>query len=376
MHEYIPGLAGIPCAKSKISDIDGDKGVLEYRGIDIHELVETTDFIEMSYFLIYERWPSIKELKAFDGEIKKNRKLKFKVIDIMKQFPEKAHPMQVLQSTVSALGMFYPHDNILNPIMQYSVVTKLIAKIPTIAAAWNRIRYGDDPIHPRDDLSHASNFLYMLEGEEPEEEVAWIFDQSLILHAEHTMNASTFATLVVASTLADPYTVFSSALGSLSGPLHGGANEQVIKMLHEIGSPEKAHAYLDAKMEQKEKIPGFGHRVYKTYDPRAIELEKLLQQLIAIKGETKLYAVAKEVERICVERMQHKGIYPNVDFYSGVIYHILGIPTDMYTSLFAMSRISGWLAHWIEYIKDNKLFRPTQIYIGEHDQHFIPMHER
>jgi citrate synthase len=376
MVDFIPGLAGVPAAHSGISDIDGENGVLEYRGININELMDSSSFLDTSYLLLYNKLPTQSELSRFEIDIRAKRKIKFKISDIMKNLPERAHPMQVLQSTVSALGMFYPHDDILDKKNQYRVTIKLLAKIPTIIAAWHNIRKGDDPVLPRDDLSHSENFLYMLDGDEVDENVAEIFDKCLILHAEHTMNASTFATLVVASTLADPYTVISSAMGSLSGPLHGGANEEVVKMLKEFKNISEIRPYIEQKIEKKEKIPGFGHRVYKTFDPRAIWLEKQLNRLIAIKGETKLYAFAKEVETVALEHFSKKDIYPNVDFYSGIIYNILGISSDMYTSLFAMARISGWLAHWVEYIEDNKLFRPTQIYNGVHNKKFVRLEYR
>ncbi len=374
--ELIPGLAGVPAAKSKVSFVDGKKGILEYRGIKIEELVKNSNFLETSYLLIFGHLPTKKEYEKFVDDITHHRRLKFRIIDVMKNFPEKAHPMDVLQSTVSALGMFYPSKDILDEEYHYEAAVHLIAKIPTIAASWFRIRNGDEPVKPDDKLDFTTNFFYMMTEQIVEPEVARIFDKCLILHAEHTMNASTFAALVVASTLADPYTVMSSALGALSGPLHGGANEEVIKMLMEIGEPEKVRDYIENKLKNKERIMGFGHRVYKTYDPRAKILEQLLQELIKIKGETKLYKVAKEVEKVTLEHLAKKGIYPNVDFYSGIIYQMLGIPVDMFTSIFAMARISGWLAHWKEYIKENKLFRPSQVYEGEHNLPYIPLEKR
>jgi citrate synthase len=376
MENLIPGLAGVPATKSKVSFIDGQKGILEYRGIPIEQLVEYSNFLETSYLLIFGKLPKKEEYEKFVNDITHHRRIKFRIIDMMKNFSEKAHPMEVLQSTVSALGMFYPMKDVLDEEYQYEAIVNLIAKIPTIIAGWYRIRMGDEPIKPDDNLNFAENFFYMMTEQVPDKRVAQIFDKCLILHAEHTMNASTFAALVVASTLADPYTVMSSALGALSGPLHGGANEKVFHMLMEIGEPEKAREYIENKLKNKERIMGFGHRVYKTYDPRAKILEKLLKELMEIKGETKLYKIAKEVEKVAMEHLSSKGIYPNVDFYSGIIYYELGIPVEFYTSIFAMARISGWLAHWKEYIKENKLFRPSQIYEGSHNLPYIPLDKR
>ncbi len=293
----------------------------------------------------------------------------------MKNLPESSHPMCVLQSMTALLSAFYQGDN-LDEKSEFDTITRLIAKIPVIVANWARMRKGDDPIQASDELTFAENFLYMLTGKLPDSETAEIFDKCLILHAEHTMNASTFATMVVASTLADPYKAISSAIGSLSGALHGGANEEVIKMLKEIGEPSRAKAYVDAKLDAKERIMGFGHRVYRTYDPRALKLEQLLKRLAEIKGATKLYEIAKEIEIHTTDRLAQRGIYPNVDFYSGCIYELLGISTDFYTPIFAISRTAGWLAHWREYRGENKLFRPTQIYTGSHKQNYIPISER
>ncbi len=376
MENLIPGLAGVPATKSKVSFIDGQKGILEYRGIPIEQLVEHSNFLETSYLLIFGKLPKIEEYNKFVDDITHHRRIKFRIVDMMKNFSEKAHPMEVLQSTVSALGMFYPMEDVLDEDYQYEAIVNLIAKIPTIIAGWYRIRNGDEPVKPDDNLNFTQNFFYMMNEQVPDERVAEIFDKCLILHAEHTMNASTFAALVVASTLADPYTVMSSALGALSGPLHGGANEKVFHMLMEIGEPENAREYIENKLKNKERIMGFGHRVYKTYDPRAKILERLLKELMEIKGETKLYKIAKEVEKVAMEHLSSKGIYPNVDFYSGIIYYELGIPVEFYTSIFAMARISGWLAHWKEYIKENKLFRPSQIYEGSHNLPYIPFDKR
>ncbi len=374
-NELIPGLAGIAAAKSEISHIDGEVGLLEYRGIEIFELTEYSNFLETAFLLIYGELPSAGELKKWSETIVRRQKLKFRIVDIMKDLPESTHPMSVLQSMIAILGAFYTDTNY-SEDFEYDTVTRLIAKMPVVMANWMRIRRGDEPVRTRDDLSFSENILLMFSGKVPDAEIAKILDKCLILHAEHTMNASTFATLVVGSTLADPYKVISAALGSLSGPLHGGANEEVVKMLIEIGEPKNAKAYVAKKLKNKEKIMGFGHRVYKTYDPRALELEKLLKRVVEIKGESRLYKVAKEVEKHALENLKQKGVYPNVDFYSGCIYHLLGIPTDFFTSVFAVARAAGWLAHWREYKADNKLFRPVQVYTGKHGEKYKFMDER
>ncbi len=374
-NELIPGLAGVAAAKSEVSLIDGEAGRLEYRGIDILELTEYSNFLETAFMLIYGELPNAMELKKWNETIVRRQKLKFRIVDIMKNLPDSTHPMSVLQAMIAILGAFYTDTNY-SEDFEYDTITRLIAKMPVVMANWVRMRRGDEPIRAREELSFSENILLMFSGKVPDAEIAKILDKCLILHAEHTMNASTFATLVVGSTLTDPYKVISAALGSLSGPLHGGANEEVVKMLIEIGEPKNAKAYVAKKLKNKEKIMGFGHRVYKTYDPRAVELEKLLKRVVEIKGESRLYKVAKEVEKHALEHLKQKGVYPNVDFYSGCIYHLLGIPTEFFTSVFGVARTAGWLAHWREYKADNKLFRPVQVYTGKRGEKYKFMDER
>ncbi|MDX8387554.1 MAG: citrate synthase [Ghiorsea sp.] len=377
---YSPGLAGIPVAESGVSSIDGQKGKLAYRGIDIEELAEKSSFEETSFLLIYGHLPSADELASFDDELRHHRRIKFRIRDMMKCFPESAHPMDSLQASVAVLGMYYPIESGLNLTLDDNetrqVFLRLIAKLPTLVAAHARMRKGDDPIQPRDDLSHAANFLYMLTGEEPTALAERIMDVALIVHAEHTMNASTFSTLVVASSKADPYTSISAAVGSLSGPLHGGANEDVLVMLDEIGTLANAESYLNQKMANKEKIAGLGHRVYKTKDPRAALLQKLYEKLTQEMGEDPTYEIASYIEQFSKDVLGKKGICPNVDFYSGIVYRKLGIETDLFTPIFAMSRVSGWLAHWKEQLSNGRIYRPMQIYTGEPERHYIPMEER
>jgi citrate synthase len=375
-HDFMPGLAGVPAAKSAISDVDGTRGVLEYRGIRVEELCQHSSFLETSYLLLFGRLPTARELSQWVEDVTHHRRIKFRIVDLLKVLPEHGHPMDALQAAVAALGMFYPGRNVKDVDNNYWSAVRLLAKLPTIVAAWARLRRGDEYIPPRDDLPFADNFLYMLTETVPHPLWSEVFDDCLILHAEHTMNASTFAGMVTASTLADPYTVVASSIGALKGPLHGGANEEVVMMLREIGTPAQARAAVEAKLEGKNKLMGFGHRVYKVKDPRATVLQDLCMRLFNVCGTSPLYEVAVAVEQLAGERLQDKGIYPNVDFYSGIIYDKMGIEVDLFTPLFAMARVSGWLAHWLEQLRENKLYRPDQIYSGEHDQRYVPIDRR
>lgn len=375
-HDFMPGLAGVPAATSSISDVDGERGLLEYRGIRIEDLCRHSSYLETAFLLLYTHLPAQAELEQWTRDITHHRRIKFRIIDLLKCLPEQGHPMDALQAAVAALGMFYPGRQVTDSTNNYWSAVRLLAKLPTIVAAWARIRHGDDPIPPRDDLGFSENFFYMLTEQVPHPLWADIFDDCLILHAEHTMNASTFTGLVTASTLADPYTVVASSIGALKGPLHGGANEEVLTMLQAIGTPEQAGAYVEQALGKKQKLMGFGHRVYKVKDPRATILQDLCSRLFNECGRSRLYEVALEVERAAAERLGGKGIYPNVDFYSGIIYDKMGIETDLFTPLFAMARVSGWLAHWLEQLRENKLFRPDQIYSGEHNRPYKPLAER
>lgn len=374
--EYKPGLEGIPAAESSISYVDGQQGILEYRGIRIEELAETSTFLETSYLLIWGTLPTKDELKKFEDEIRFHRRIKYRIRDMMKCFPETGHPMDALQASAAALGLFYSRRALDNPAYIREAVVRLLAKIPTMVAAFELMRKGNDPVRPRDDLGYAANFLYMLTEREPDPLAARIFDICLTLHAEHTMNASTFSARVTASTLTDPYAVVASAVGTLAGPLHGGANEEVITMLEEIGSVENVRPWLENCLERKSKIMGFGHRVYKVKDPRATILQNLAEQLFEKFGHDKYYDIALELERAVEEKLAHKGIYPNVDYYSGLVYRKMGIPTDLFTPVFAIARVAGWLAHWKEQLGENRIFRPTQIYTGSHNAPCIPIEQR
>lgn len=374
--EYRAGLEGIPAAQSSISFVDGQRGVLEYRGISIEELAEKSGFLEVAYLLIWGDLPTQDELEAFEHEIRYHRRLKYRVRDMMKCFPESGHPMDALQACAAALGLFYSRRALDDPAYIRAAVVRLLAKIPTMVAAFQLMRKGNDPVQPRDDLGYSANFLYMLNEREPDPLAAHVFDVCLMLHAEHTINASTFSAMVTASTLTDPYAVVASAVGTLAGPLHGGANEEVIFMLEEIGSVENVRPYVDDCIARKAKIMGFGHRVYKVKDPRATILQQLAERLFDKYGRDNYYDIAIELEQAVQERLGHKGIYPNVDFYSGLVYRKLGIPTDLFTPVFAISRTAGWLAHWKEQLAENRIFRPTQIYTGVHSANYVPIEQR
>lgn len=374
--EYRAGLEGIPATQSSISFVDGQRGILEYRGIPIDKLAEQSTFLETAYLLIWGELPTKEELELFEYEISHHRRLKYRVRDMMKCFPESGHPMDALQACAAALGLFYSRRALDDPAYIRAAVIRLLAKIPTMVAAFQLMRKGNDPVQPRDDLSYGANFLYMLNEQEPDPLPAHIFEVSLILHAEHTINASTFSAMVTASTLTDPYAVVASAVGTLAGPLHGGASEEVIWMLEEIGSVENVRPWLDEQLSGKAKIMGFGHRVYKVKDPRATILQELAEKLFQKYGRDKYYDVAVELEHAVAEKLGHKGIYPNVDFYSGLVYRKLGIPTDLFTPVFAISRTAGWLAHWKEQLGENRIFRPTQIYTGLHDAPYVAIEER
>ncbi|TBR59192.1 citrate synthase [Westiellopsis prolifica IICB1] len=374
--EYRPGLEGIPAAQSSISFVDGQKGLLEYRGIRIEELAEKSTFLETAYLLIWGELPTAEELAAFEDEVRHHRRIKYRIRDMMKSFPESGHPMDALQASAAALGLFYSRRDLDNPVYIRDAVVRLLATIPTMVAAFQLMRKGNDPVRPKDNLDYAANFLYMLNEKEPDPLAARIFDVCLILHAEHTMNASTFSARVTASTLTDPYAVVASAVGTLGGPLHGGANEEVIQMLEEIGTVDNVRSYIEDRLQRKAKIMGFGHRVYKVKDPRATILQNLAEQLFAKFGNDKFYDIAQEMERVVEEKLGNKGIYPNVDFYSGLVYRKLGIPTDLFTPIFAIARVAGWLAHWKEQLAENRIFRPTQVYNGQYDIPYTPIEKR
>jgi citrate synthase len=385
MSEYLPGLAGVPATKSNISAIDGEKGVLYYRGYPIEQLAKHSSFEETTLLLLDGELPNQADLNEFDEQLRENRQVKYHIRELMKALPATGHPMDMLQTAVASLAMFYPGNECLTgknacEDMNYihNMTVKIIARMGSMVAMWQHLRSGYEPPAPREDLTYAQNFLYMLNRKEADPLLARIMDVCLILHAEHTINASTFSSLVTASTLASPYSVIAAAIGTLSGPLHGGANQRVLEMLNEIGSPEKAEAYVDKKLADKQVIWGMGHREYKTKDPRATILQGLVTQLMEARGGAvnPLMEIALAVEKVVEDRLAHKGVYPNVDFYSGILYHEMGIPGDQFTTIFAMSRSAGWLAHWREQLADNRIFRPTQMYIGSPERDYVAIEKR
>uniref|UniRef100_E6QF46 Citrate synthase II n=1 Tax=mine drainage metagenome TaxID=410659 RepID=E6QF46_9ZZZZ len=337
----------------------------------------------MALLLLDGVLPGAADLERFDHGLRAHRQVKYNVREIMKFMPVTGHPMDMLHCAVASLGMFYPQQELSdaergNTLHLDAMAMRIIARMPTIVAMWEQMRFGNDPIPPRPDLSHAANFLYMLSGREPDPAHTKILDSCLILHAEHTINASTFSVLVTGSTLTNPYHVIGGAIGTLAGPLHGGANQKVVEMLEEISSVQQVGAYLDRKMANKEKIWGFGHRIYKTRDPRAVILKGMMEDMASHGNlrHSSLFEIAIEVERQATERLGPKGIHANVDFYSGVLYHEMGIKADLFTPIFAMARSAGWLAHWREQLADNRIFRPTQVYTGEQDRRYVPVAQR
>ena len=375
MTEYRPGLDGVIATESSISDIDGKKGILSYRGYSIEELAKKSNFEETSYLLLTGELPSNKELKSFSKNINKHRNLSKDFLKLLESLPKDSNPMDVLQLSISALGAFYPISFDSEDLksgkydQQYflDISATLIGSIGSIVAAWNRIRQNKEYISSDDSLNYAENFLHMLDDEiKPSNLIKKIMDATLVLHAEHTINASTFTSMVTASTLASPTQVMASAIGSLSGPLHGGANQKVVLMLEQMGSKEKVESWLDERLESKQVVWGMGHREYSTKDPRANILTDMVKDLFKEQSGkvSPMFETAMALEEACDERLSKKGVYANVDFYSGILYKEMGIPVDLFTTIFATSRISGWLAHWVEQVNNNKIFRPTQNYKG------------
>ena len=374
--ELVPGLAGIPAAESSISYIDGQAGILEYRGHRIEVLAEKSNFEETSWLLLNGRLPTRSELDAFRAKLNGYRSIPAEAVEVISRFPKDGHPMAALQAGLAVLGMSSPDIDVHDAAQREDACARLIAATPTVVAAFARARAGQDFVAPDPNLNTAANFLYMVTGDKPDDLAAHVLDVCFVLHADHTMNASTFAARVVASTEADPYSVCSSAVGALKGPLHGGANERVLQQLEAIGSADAVPAWLEKVTSEKGKIMGFGHRVYKTKDPRAKNLQVLVREVREKLGSTPVYDTALALEDAVVAKLGGKGIHPNVDFFSGIVYEKLGIPTDFFTPIFAMARVTGWLAHWSEQMEDNKLFRPGQIFTGIHDAVYTDIDSR
>jgi citrate synthase len=367
------GLRGVAAASSSISDVNGEKGELIYQGYNIHDLARHSTFEEVVFLLWNQRLPNRAELTALEKSLRQSYELPPEIIDLMKQFPRESDPIDVLRTTVSALEFYDSDARDLSREATLRTAIKLTAQFPTIVAAGDRIRRGLDPVPPDSSLNIAANFLYMLKGEKPSERNARIFDVCLILHADHELNASTFTARVVAGTLADMYAAVTAAIGALSGPLHGGANTNVMKTLLEIGNVDKVEQFIKDALDHKRKIMGFGHAVYKTEDPRATHLREFSREMGNSGGDSKWYEMSRKVEEVI---MREKGLYPNVDFFSASTYYLMGIPLDLYTPIFAVSRISGWTGHILEQYADNKLIRPRAEYIGARDMPFVPIEQR
>jgi citrate synthase len=367
------GLRNVAVSESRVSSIDGERGILAYRGIDIHALAEASTFEETTFLLHEGRLPGRAELEAFSRELVRARGVPDEVLGVARQMPRQAHPMASLRTMVSALGAFDKDAEQTSAEAQARLSRRLIAQMATLVAAIDRLRRGLSPLAPDPGLSHAANFLYMLHGERPSSEAARAMDVALVLHADHEFNASTFAARVAASTLADVHGAITAAVATLKGPLHGGANEAVMKTLEQIGRLDAVEAFLRDALAQKKKIMGFGHAVYRTEDPRATHLRRMSRALGEATGEPKWYALSERLEALV---KAEKGLNANVDFYSASAYRALGIPTDLFTPVFAVSRIAGWTAHVLEQLANNKLIRPEADYQGPRNVPYVPLDQR
>ncbi|WP_123039534.1 citrate synthase [Cohnella candidum] len=365
------GLEGIVAASSSISSIID--GVLTYRGINIDELAEQASFEEVAYLLWHGKLPTKSELDGLIAQLGEYAEVPAEVIDGIRLYPKGSNSMAALRTAVSSLALFDGDAEDMSREANVRKAVKLQAKLPTVVAAFARIREGKEPIAPKKGVGIAHNFLYMLTGEEPAKVAVEAMDKALVLHADHELNASTFASRVTVATLSDIYSGVTSAIGALKGPLHGGANEAVMVMLDEIGSPANVESYIQKKLSNKEKIMGFGHRVYRNGDPRAKHLQAMSRQLGELKGNMNLYEMSIQIEELVTGQ---KGLKPNVDFYSASCYTMLGIPRDLFTPIFAISRVSGWTAHILEQYGDNRLIRPRAEYVGPVDQHYVPIAQR
>lgn len=366
------GLEGVVATTSSISSIIDD--TLTYVGYNIDDLAQNASFEEVVYLLWHRKLPNKEQLEELRKQLAENASIPNEILEHFKTYPiDKVHPMAALRTAVSLLGLYDEEADDMSDEANYRKAIRLQAKISTIVTAFARIRKGLEPVQPRTDLGFAANFLYMLKGEEPDQTSIEAFNKALVLHADHELNASTFTARVCVATLSDIYSGITAAIGALKGPLHGGANERVMRMLTEIGEPENVESYIREKLANKEKIMGFGHRVYRKGDPRAKHLKEMSRRLTEITGETKWYEMSTKIEEIVTSE---KSLPPNVDFYSASVYHCLGIDHDLFTPIFAISRTSGWLAHILEQYENNRLIRPRAEYTGPEKQVFIPIEKR
>jgi citrate synthase len=366
------GLEGVVATSSSISSIIDD--TLTYVGYDIDDLAVNASFEEVIYLLWHLKLPTKTQLEELKKQLAENAALPQEVIEHFKMYPiQKVHPMAALRTAVSLLGLYDDEADVMDTEANYRKAVRLQAKMATLVTTFARVRKGLEPIAPRQDLSFAANFLYMLTGKEPADIAVEAFNKALVLHADHELNASTFTARVCVATLSDVYSGVTAAIGALKGPLHGGANEAVMKMLSEIGTPENVEPYVRGKLENKEKIMGFGHRVYRQGDPRAKHLKEMSKKLTELTGEPQWYEMSVKIESIVTGE---KKLPPNVDFYSASVYHSLGIDHDLFTPIFAVSRVSGWLAHILEQYENNRLIRPRAEYTGPGMQKYVPIGQR
>ncbi|MCL6600052.1 MAG: citrate synthase [Alicyclobacillus macrosporangiidus] len=371
---FVAGLEDVVSNTSDICFLDGKEGRLVYQGYNIHDLVNgNASFEEVVYLLWHGELPNRQQLDEFKHQIGRQRALAPDVLNFLKGVRKDANAMEVLRTAVSFAGIYDPDNGDESYEANVRKATRLVAQIPTIVTTFERIRNGKDPIDPDPELSAASSFFQLLTGQVPNEFTERAFNIALILHADHELNASTFSARVTAATLSDMYSAITSAIGTLKGPLHGGANEQVMKMLLEIGDMSRVESYIDEALAAKRKIMGFGHRVYRTEDPRATHLRKLSQKAGELAGETKWFEMSQRIEQLVKDK---KGLNPNVDFYSASLYYSLGLPTHLFTPIFACSRISGWTAHVLEQYRNNRLIRPRAEYTGPTHRQFVPLSER
>ncbi|MCC6677415.1 MAG: citrate synthase [Phycisphaerales bacterium] len=376
MASYAKGLEGVVAAHTSMSFIDGEKGILEYVGIPIGELASNSSFEETVFLLWNGRLPKHGELDEFSHKIRSRYAMSPALEARLMALPKKAEPMHVMRTLVSSLGLDDARPDVTDvPEVREKALT-VLSLVPTILAGFHRYRQGKPLIKPDSNLPLAENFLYMLNGQRPTPTMAKAMDVCLILHADHGLNNSTFSARVVVSTMSDVYSALTAAIGSLRGPLHGGANEGVMVMLNAIPSVADVEKFIQAKLEHKDKIMGFGHRVYRAYDPRASHLKVLAKQLAHDTGNSALYEKSAKIEEIMLREKAAKGIYPNVDFYSATTYHCIGLPLDLFTPCFVLSRVGGWSGHILEQLSDNRLFRPSADYTGPHDVRYTPMNKR
>ncbi|APJ04730.1 citrate/2-methylcitrate synthase [Silvanigrella aquatica] len=376
---FSKGLAGVVADATSVSQVQGEVGRLIYRGISIEELAEKSTYEECVYFSLYGKLPNQNELNKFNAEMKANRVLPKTVEAVIAAAPRSAHPMSILQAAVAAMGFDENPVNLKNEEHNIHNAIKIISQLATAVARISRERRGLAAVAPNPELSHAENFLYMLNGSKPNKEEAHIFDVALILHLDHDFNASTFAARVVASTEAKLSLSISAAIGALSGPLHGGANEKVLEMADAIGAPENAKAWVANALATKAKVMGFGHRVYRTMDPRAKVLRGMLEKLVATKKEKDTYETLRIVHDSMIEELSKTSkdyIWPNVDFWSGALYRLMDIESIDFTPIFAVSRVAGWSSHIIEMWRDNRIYRPAAKYVGPADVKYVDMKNR